>query len=239
MREIPPTAWLDRLEERTSLAESAPDAALDAHAVHELRVACGRLIVWLDLGGWRILRDDLRWLRRSAATVRDLDVVLHRFAARPWAGELAAQRALGASDLRRTFSLPRVQGLVQAIATMPSVSEEAALDHLASLRKRTLRAGKHLGHVEKDLGRVHRLRRSVRRLRYVLEWISDAPEELSELQTELGDLNDRAIALRILGDRESEDGVAADRGVLEKELAAQCGRIEDLWDDARRIVEGL
>src|ERR1043165_1021156 len=82
MREIPPTAWLDRLEERTSLAESAPDAALDAEAVHELRVACGRLIVWLDLGGWRILRDDLRWLRRSAATVRDLDVVLHRFAAR-------------------------------------------------------------------------------------------------------------------------------------------------------------
>ncbi len=239
MREIPPTAWLDRLEESTSSAGSAPDTEPDAECVHELRVACGRLIVWLDLGGWRVLRDDLRWLRRSAATVRDLDVVLARFAARPWAAELAAQRSVAASDLRRTFSSPRVQGLVQAIATMPSVPEAAARDHLASLRKHTLRAGKHLHRAEKDLAQVHRLRRAVRRLRYVLEWSADAPEELADLQTELGNLNDRVIAQRILADRESEDGVAADRAVLDTELAAQCGRIEDLWDDARRIVEAL
>jgi CHAD domain-containing protein len=197
------------------------------------------LIVWLDLGGWRVLRDDLRWLRRSAATVRDIDVVLQRFAGRPWAPELAAQRSLGASDLRAAFANPRVQGLVQAMAVMPSVSEEAVLDHLAAVRHRTLRAGKRLGRTEKDLAQVHRLRRAVRRLRYVLEWIGDAPEELAELQSELGLLNDLVIMERLLSDRPGEDGIAADRAVVDKELAAHCGRIQDLWDDARKIVEGL
>jgi CHAD domain-containing protein len=235
MREIPPTAWLDRLEERIVFANGAPDTS----HVHELRVACGRLIVWLDLGGWRVLRDDLRWLRRSAATVRDIDVVLLRFGARPWAPDLAAQRSLGASDLRAAFANPRVQGLVQAMAVMPSVSEEAALDHLAAVRRRTLRAGKRLVRTEKDLAQVHRLRRSVRRLRYILEWIGDAPKELAALQTELGSLNDLVITERLLSDRPSEDGIAADRAVVEKELALHCGRIQELWDDTRKIVEGL
>ncbi len=238
MREIPPTAWLDRLEERILSADGAPDT----DHVHELRVACGRLIVWLDLGGWRVLRDDLRWLRRSAATVRDIDVVLLRFGARPWAPDLAAQRGLGASNLRAAFANPRVQGLVQAMAVMPSVSEEAALDHLAAVRRRTLRAGKPLGHAQKDLAQVHRLRRSVRRLRYVLEWVGDAPKELAALQTELGSLNDLVIMERLLSDRPGEaalDHLAADRAVVEKELAVHCGRIQDLWDDTRKIVEGL
>jgi len=235
MREIPPTAWLDRLEERIVSTNGIPDA----EHVHELRVACGHLIVWLYLGGWRVLGDDLRWLRRSAATVRDIDVVLLRFGARPWAPDLAAQRGLGASDLRDVFANPRVQGLVQALAVMPSVSEEAALDHLAALRRRTLRAGKRLSRTEKDLAQVHRLRRSVRRLRYVLEWIADAPKELTALQTELGSLNDLVVMERLLSHRPGEDGIAADRAVVDKELVEHCSRIQDLWDDARRIVEGL
>jgi CHAD domain-containing protein len=234
-REIPPTAWLDELEECTASAPGAPDA----EAVHELRVACGRLIVWLDLGGWRVLRDDLRWVRRSAATVRDLDVVLQRFGSRPWASELAAQRSLGASDLVRVLSNPRVQGLVQAMAVMPSVSEEAARDHLARLRRLTMRAGKQLGRPEKDLAQVHRLRRTVRRLRYALEWIEDAPEELSSLQAELGALNDLVITDRILSDRPGEDGVPADRAVVEKGLREQCERIEETWERSRRTVEDL
>jgi CHAD domain-containing protein len=235
MREIPPTAWLDRLEERLVPTNGAPDTG----QVHELRVACGRLIVWLDLGGWRVIRDDLRWLRRSAATVRDIDVVLQRFGARPWAPDLAAQRSLGASDLRAAFANPRVQGLVQAMAVMPSVSEEAALDHLAAVRRRTLRAGKRLGRTEKDLAQVHSLRRSVRRLRYILEWIGTAPKVLAALQTELGSLNDLVITERLLSDRPGEDGIAADKAVVEKELSLHCGRIQDLWDDTRKIVEGL
>lgn len=235
MREIPPTAWLDRLEERTVSAQGTPNA----EEVHELRVACGRLIIWLELGGWRVLRDDLRWLRRSAATVRDLDVVLLRFGSRPWAPELFAQRELGASDLRDVYSNPRVQGIVQAMAVMPSVHEENALDHLAAVQRRTLRAGKRLGRTEKDLAEVHRLRRCVRRLRYVLEWTAEAPQELAELQAELGDLNDLVIMQRVLADRPGEDGIAADRAVVDKELADYCGRIQDLWEDARKIVEAL
>jgi CHAD domain-containing protein len=235
LREIPPTAWLDRLEESTAGARDAPDP----ERVHELRVACGRLMVWLDLGGWRVIRDDLRWLRRSAATVRDMDVLLGRFGSRAWAAELAAQRSLGASDLLRGFAHPRVAGLVQAIAVMPSVPEEAARDHLSRERRRTLRAGKRLDHREKHLGEVHRLRRAVRRLRYVLEWIADAPKELAALQNELGALNDLVIMERLLADRPSEDGIAADRAVVEKELEAHRTRVPELWDDAREVVESL
>jgi CHAD domain-containing protein len=235
MREIPPTAWLEKLEERANGVREAPDP----EHVHELRVACARLIVWLDLGGWRTLKDDLRWLRRSAATVRDIDVVLHRFRGRVWAVDLAAQRSVGASDLLRVFSNPRVQGIVPALAVMPAVSEETALEHLARERRRTLRAGKRLHDKEKDLAQVHRLRRAARRLRYVLEWIGDAPKDLAELQGELGTLNDLAITGRVLAGRTGEDGIAADRALVEKELEVQCEKIEDAWSDARKVVEGL
>jgi len=235
LREISPTPWLDHLEERATAMQANPDA----DSVHDLRVACGRLIVWLDFGRWRVLRDDLRWLRRSAATVRDLDVALERFANRPWAADLAAQRSLGASDLQRVLAHPRVQGIVQALAAMPAASEEAAVDLLAALQRRTLRAGKRLGHPEKDLGEVHKLRRSVRRLRYVLEWIDAAPQELADLQTELGALNDLVVTGRILSGHANEDGVAADRAVVEKELGQQCGRVRDTWEDAREMVESL
>ena len=235
MREIAPTAWLERLEERSTGVREPPDA----EHVHELRVACARLSVWLDLGGWRTLRDDLRWLRRSAATVRDLDVVLHRFRGRIWATELEAQRSVGASDLLRVLGSPRAHGIVPAISVMPAVSEETALEHLAREQARTLRAGKRLRKREKDLAQVHRLRRAVRRLRYVLEWISDAPEDLASLQSDLGALNDLAITDRMLAGRAGEDGIAADRALVEQELEEQREKIEDTWSDARKVVEGL
>jgi CHAD domain-containing protein len=234
MSEIPPTAWLDRLEERARGVREVPDP----EHVHELRVACARLIVWLDLGGWRTLKDDLRWLRRSAATVRDLDIVLHRFRGRPWASDLEAQRAVGGSDLLRVLGTPRVAGIVSALAVMPAIAEETAREHLERERRRTLRAGKHLGK-EHDLAQVHRLRRSVRRLRYVLEWTAEAPEDLAALQTELGTLNDLAITDRVLAGRASEDGIAGDRALVEEELREQCERIEEAWSDVRKVVAGL
>lgn len=235
MGDIPPTAWLERLEERTNGVLEVPDP----EQVHELRVACARLIVWLDLGGWRTLRDDLRWLRRSAATVRDLDVVLHRFRGQAWAAELGAQRSLAASDLLRVLSGPRVQGIRSALSVMPPVPEETALEHLAREQRRTLRAGKRLDRSEKDLAQVHRLRRAVRRLRYVLEWVADAPEDLASFQGELGILNDLAVADRVLAGRAIEDGIAADRAQVERELEEQCERIEEAWSDARKVVEAL
>jgi hypothetical protein len=79
----------------------------------------------------------------------------------------------------------------------------------------------------------------VRRLRYVLEWISEAPEDLAELQTELGTLNDLAIADRVLAGRASEDGIAGDRALVEEELREQCDRIEEAWSGVRKVVEDL
>jgi CHAD domain-containing protein len=234
MGEIPPTAWLDRLDERARGVREVPDA----EHVHELRVACARLIVWLDLGGWRTIKDDLRWLRRSAATVRDLDIVLHRFRGRPWASELEAQRAVGASDLLRVLGAPRVAGILTALSVMPAIDEKTAREHLEREQRRALRAGRRLDK-EHDLAQVHRLRRSVRRLRYVLEWISEAPEDLAALQTELGTLNDLAITDRVLAGRASEDGIAGDRALVEEELGEQCERIEEAWSGVRKVVEEL
>jgi len=234
MGEIPPTAWLDRLDERARGVREVPDA----EHVHELRVACARLIVWLDLGGWRTIKDDLRWLRRSAATVRDLDIVLHRFRGRPWASELEAQRAVGASDLLRVLGAPRVAGILTALSVMPAIDEKTAREHLEREQRRALRAGRRLDK-EHDLAQVHRLRRSVRRLRYVLEWISEAPEDLAALQTELGTLNDLAITDRVLAGRASEDGIAGDRALVEQELREQCDRIEEAWSGVRKVVEEL
>jgi CHAD domain-containing protein len=54
----------------------AARAGADPEGVHQLRVAVVHLRVWLDMGGWRVLHDDLRWLRAIAARVRDLDVQL-------------------------------------------------------------------------------------------------------------------------------------------------------------------
>jgi len=165
--------------------------------------------------------------------------VLPRFRGRPWASELEAQRAVGGSDLLRALGSSRVAGCLSALSVMPAVAEEAALEHLARERQRTLRAGRHLDKKRSDLARVHRLRRSLRRLRYVLEWISEAPEDLAALQTELGTLNDLAITDRVLAGRASEDGIAGDRALVEQELREQCDRIEEAWSGVRKVVEDL
>jgi CHAD domain-containing protein len=74
---ISPREWIDRLREH---ARSAC-AGSDSEGVHQLRVAAGRLSVWLELGGKRVLRDDLAWMRRSAGPLRDLDVIMELLAA--------------------------------------------------------------------------------------------------------------------------------------------------------------
>lgn len=230
---IVPTEWSARLERRLREASEV----LGADEVHDLRVACGRLLVWLDLGGWRVLRDDLRWLRRSAAAVRDLDVVLQRFGGRPWAKELAAQRELAAGDLRTTLKSGRALGLVQSIPALPPPTRDSALAAVQHLERRTERAGDRLRRREEDLERVHALRRAVRRLRYALEWTDDSPSELVRLQNELGQINDLAITDRVLADRAGEEGVQADRDVVASELRARCENLRDVWDEVRQSVE--
>lgn len=231
--DVLPTAWSARLERRL---RDAPDA-LGAEEVHELRVACGRLLVWLDLGGWRVLRDDLLWMRRSAATVRDLDVVLERFGARPWARDLLAQRELGASDLRKALAGRRPQGLVQALAAMPAATEDSVRTKMEELERRAARAGERLGRKEEDIDHVHRLRRAIRRLRYALEWTGDSPADLVRLQADLGQINDLAITDRVLADRAGEDGVQADRETVASELRARCEGVRDAWEQVRESVE--
>jgi hypothetical protein len=64
--------WLDHLERNVPVARKR----LDPEGVHQMRVALERLRVWTKLAGENELGDELRWIRRRLATVRDLDVRL-------------------------------------------------------------------------------------------------------------------------------------------------------------------
>ena len=66
------TPWLDHLVAHLPVAREGRDA----EGAHQIRVAGRRLIVWLELSGYGVLRDDLRALVRGAGRVRDLEVLL-------------------------------------------------------------------------------------------------------------------------------------------------------------------
>ncbi|HEU4743256.1 MAG TPA: CHAD domain-containing protein, partial [Meiothermus sp.] len=63
---IAPTRWLLHLENHLPVARKGADP----EGVHQVRVAGRRLRVWLELGGYQVLHDDLRWLVRGAGKVR-------------------------------------------------------------------------------------------------------------------------------------------------------------------------
>lgn len=235
MNPIVPQPWLERLESRVR----APREQLDAEAVHELRVAAGRLRVWLQLGGVRVLQDDLRWLRRSASALRDLDVVLERGVKKPWARELPARREMLAADLAGALADARLRGLLQSFAILPHVTEDSARDRAAKFKKRTLRVGERALKHGEDLERVHRLRRSVRRLRYAVEWLEDESRPLADLQGALGELGDLATVERYLAGRPDPDGFEADRRAIEREVAEQRDRVLAAWRESRDDVEAL
>jgi len=235
MKEIPPHPWLESLQ---ALAV-ASKTELDADAVHELRVAAGRLRVWLALSGMRALQDDLRWLRRAAAPVRDLDVVIERFGSRTWARGLFERRDLIADQFVATLSGSRVQGLLAALRLLPALSEKSARKRTAELKDAVVRAGAHARKDEDDLEPFHRLRRSVRKLRYAVEWQGGECTRLEDLQDALGEVGDLATAHRHAADIGAVDGAEADRLEIEIELAKQRDRSVAEWKRAKRDVECL
>lgn len=164
--------------------------ATDGEAAHGLRVTTRRLDAWLRLGGWRVLREDLRWLRTAAAPARDLDVLIEAATDRSVRARLRRQRASVGRELVGLLDSPRATALVQALPHLPAVPVSEARAALARAARRSLSLA--TGTVE-DL---HTLRRALRRVRYSLEWLREDAHPLVTVQAVLGEVSDAMISAR-------------------------------------------
>jgi len=213
---IPLDPWLHTLRDALPAAREAADP----EAVHRMRTATRRLDVWLRLAGRARLRDDLRWLRRAAGPVRDLDALLGRDWPAREARRLRTLRTVARRALREALDDVRLQGLIVGLTVLPPLSASDAADRLAPLA----RAARALPPAEDDLEALHAVRRAVRRLRFGLDWVGE-PLDLAPVQDAFGELNDLTLAVRFLG----PDAVSP-------ELLAQRARNAlDVWRAARPL----
>ncbi|MFO1009592.1 MAG: CHAD domain-containing protein [Planctomycetota bacterium] len=233
---IDPARRIRELREHAAAIRRVPDAA----AVHGLRVAASRLSVWVELGGRRLVRDDLRWMRRAVAAVRDLDVVRAAVPDRgAFADRLDRVRAAAELELRARFDLARAEAVAAALERFPKPDRRAAARGLVELARRARAAGDAFASEPPTLESAHALRRRLRRLRHALDWLDVPCEPVRVAQDELGALCDRALVERELA-RASADGASpsaapAHSESLEDELAKSVRR----WERMRAHVAAL
>ena len=183
-----------------ALRRAAPlaTAGIDPEGVHALRVCAARLETWLWLARVRVLRDDLRWLRRELRRARDLDVLPARIelaAAREW---LAAERERAYAAARVALAGARFAGLVRALGSLSVAVTDARSRRVPALAERVLEAGTSWTAEPDDAEHVHALRKELRRLRYALEWLGRDAAEIERLQGQLGDACELAAARQLL-----------------------------------------
>jgi CHAD domain-containing protein len=234
----PVSHWIAAL--RTALPLAARDG--DRDAVHDLRVACGRLAVWLRLSRRTALREDLRWLRHRAAPLRDVDVIEVMPEARRIADELAVQRLRAQRELALAARSSRTAGLLRALPLLPELDEDDARRELGTLARRARRAARALARGEAPLDDLHRLRRRLRALRYAREWLEEPTDDIKREQDELGRCNDRVVLLRTLRELAHDDATTAELAdELERELEQRAGELRRRWSDAEirdRVTRG-
>ncbi len=198
MGALSPAEWCERLERAAATARSGDDV----EGVHQVRVAARRLRALLELGGRRVLVDDLRWLTRALSRARDLDVLREALPAtderfHAWRARLA--RSARAACVAALTS-PRFEGLMAALRAAPPVDPSVARRGLEALRRRAraqlavLKAADSAG----QAAALHALRRALRRWRYALEWLGEDSRELSQLQGALGAVCDVAALARLV-----------------------------------------
>ncbi len=232
---IAATPWLKELESRVAGARERSDP----EEVHQLRVASRRLAAWLRLGGMHVLRDDLRWLRRVAGPVRDIDVVLDLEGDPSWTRWLRSERRVQHQALSAALGAERTGGLLLALASLPPVSAGGAREQLGRLAGKALAAGEELEAAPEDAERFHRLRRKVRVVRYGLEWLEEKTGAFREFQQISGLAADRALALRLLASYPQLEELAARRTALEVELIERRRAAVEAWSGLRERVRAL
>jgi CHAD domain-containing protein len=231
---VPAGAHLTLLQEQLNRVR----ATGDAETAHQLRVTSGRLRVWLSLGGWRVLRDDVRWLRRQVAEVRDLDVQLYQEPPPDRTVQLRQRRHAAFTELTAVLESERVNALLTALALLPPTPANVALRGVARLARGALALGTHRGWRRGDREQLHELRRAIRRVRYALEWLDVAPASLEQMQKTLGHACDRFVALE--GASELADAEArAHSDRLTRELHRHVARSREHWDEVRPKLEEI
>ena len=230
-----PHRWLLHLHDQLPAAAGGRDA----RAVHQLRVAAARLRVWLELGGRRVLVDDLRWLRGLAGPVRDLDVLLARTPPPDWNAWLRERRRLAVDELKAGLGTGRPQAAVEALARLEPVEAERAKRGWARALRRVRRRGRAAAAEPGCLERVHRLRRALRSLRYASEWLGRKPKALRRLQESLGELNDRDTALRLLEAWPAAASLSEERERLLNERDERHAEALVAWRKAEPKLEDL
>ncbi|MCY2961345.1 MAG: CHAD domain-containing protein [Planctomycetota bacterium] len=234
---LPANSWLDELARQIERLR----VSIDPDAVHRLRVSAGRLSVWLEVGGRRALRDDLRGLRRSAGAVRDLDVIASnaaQVADAAWVETLRQERAEEAARLRAAIGSSRIDALVEALSLVPEPDPVCVRSAMQRMKRRVLRAGDRLEEPEGSERALHRLRRRLRRLRYALDWTGSEVKDLRALQENLGDLNNLSIELEKLDTRKGDPALDGRRKFVRNEMDEHRKRALGAWRDLRpRIGE--
>jgi CHAD domain-containing protein len=186
-----PEPWISGLEIQFERVRDEGGAT----AVHAMRVAAGRMSVWIEIAGRHALHDDLRWLRRSAATLRDIDVMLGRERAPLWEAELRLHRALELAALRAVLATSRPRAIAAGLRCIPPPDERTARKGMRRLARRVLREGDRMMGGSHDAESMHRVRRRLRRLRYALEWLDTDAGKVKKIQDAFGDFNDRVVEL--------------------------------------------
>lgn len=227
-------AWRATLVERIEVAR----AGRDPEGVHGLRVACARLDVFLRLARWRVLRPDLRWLRRAASPTRDLDVLLASDLSREMRAALELQRGRAREELLAAFDHERAIALLQALEHAPVLNPARALEAYDKLRQRVAERGEALHASASALGDFHALRRALRRLRYAREWLGLDSAPLRALQDLLGALNDAVVEQHWLETTLASHANAQQRSELEQRIRTLRAAALDTWRATRhRILE--
>lgn len=232
---IEATRLLNELESRLTILRerSAPED------VHQLRVATRRLAAWLRLGGLHVLRDDLRWLRRVAGVVRDIDVVLEIEGDPTWTRWLRSERRVQHQALTTALASERTAGLLLALKSLPPVTRDQARARLGRLAGRALAAGDELVAAPDDPERLHVLRRKVRTVRYGLEWLDEKTGAFRAFQAVSGLAADRALTLRLLATYPQVEELAARRQQLETEYAGRRLAALEAWAGLRERVREM
>lgn len=232
---IAPSRWLERLVVQLPKAHAGDDP----DATHQVRVALGRLRVWLRLGGWRVLDDDLAWARRKVGAVRDYDVGI---ALRPPQAVIALmviEREHAQRALQLALDGPRLTDAIAALEQLPPIPLAVARRRTRQLAARALRGGERAFDANDDWQALHAERRAMRRLRYALEWLSGSgacPRRIVELVDALGELGDVWLA------REHADHARAEasyRRQLERQTTELTRVAVQRWHRCRPLLEEI
>jgi len=232
-REIALTPWLEHLKRHVPIAKHGSDP----EGVHQLRVAIARIRVWLELGGWKVLHDDLRWLRTKAAPVRDLDVQLGRELPAAYAEELLAEHERAREALLAALGDARFESLVSALEVLPPLRTQRARKGVARFVRRTLALGRELP--QDGYESLHAVRRSVRRVRFALEWLGEPSDGVVELQDALGAFGDAWVALRRAERHRKGHEMVEHQRALDRELRDTARAARRAWRRARPTLEAL